>query len=63
MALQATVSGKVELAPLNKTNPLQQWKRVNTQQVGTWFESGDPEPSGRLPALGRPEPRRPVRAR
>jgi len=40
MALQSTVSGKVELAPLNKTNPLQQWKRVNTQQVGTWFESG-----------------------
>ena len=39
-ALQATVSGKVELAPLNKTNPLQQWKRVNTLQIGTWFESG-----------------------
>ena len=40
MALHSTVSGKVELAPLNKTNPLQQWKRVDTQQVGTWFESG-----------------------
>jgi hypothetical protein len=38
-ALQATVSGKVELAPLNKTNLLQQWKRVNTQTVGPFFES------------------------
>ena len=39
LALEATVSGKVRLAPPNKSNMLQQWKRTNTQTVGPFFES------------------------
>jgi hypothetical protein len=39
LALEATTSGKVRLAPVNKTNLLQQWKRVNTVNFSTWSES------------------------
>jgi hypothetical protein len=37
-ALQANLNGSVSIAPLNKTNPLQQWKRVSP----TFF----PSPNG-----------------
>lgn len=38
-ALEATTSG-VRLAPLNRTNPLQQWKRINTEPFASWFTAG-----------------------
>jgi hypothetical protein len=43
-ALQANINGTVSVAPLNKTNPLQQWKRVSPaffpSPNGGWTETG-----------------------
>ena len=38
-ALEATTSG-VRLAPLKRTNPLQQWKRINSEPFASWFTAG-----------------------
>ena len=38
-ALEATTSG-VRIAPLKRTNPLQQWKRINSEPFASWFTAG-----------------------